>query len=310
MKELVSKNLEKGSVNNRLHVITLPGFRNAFNTVSERGSKALLFNPLDERYGISKNQLTYNGLCLSVHQSIELLTDPNVNKPLEEPLLVIALWSYLMDKYDLRNGTEFLIGKSEFSRYFGISEGTKGFNLITKLETLTGVFGFISSLGFYKLLDFERCGDHLKVKSDYMHTLLKRLLDESIDEDAGTRFYYTDKVHASLLSEKNKVRALIVIEITKLLVTSARKTKKPKIALKTLIQRIPLLYKVWKSNQSFGNKNRQLRRAFQDLEEVLSSKTELYEDFEDLKIELPKLSVSDPNAVISINHSGYLKERK
>ncbi|MGG4034906.1 hypothetical protein ABEV74_14535 [Paenibacillus cisolokensis] len=81
---------------------------------------------------------------------------------------------------------------------------------------------------------------------------------------------------------------------------------RPHITLQELARYIPQLYAIWTSPHGTGLRNRQLRRSFEHVIEIMQNKTELFKEFRNLEVQIPeRLSVAEPNMVIRIAHNGY-----
>ncbi|MEC1947634.1 hypothetical protein P9E76_21825, partial [Schinkia azotoformans] len=189
---------------------------------------------------------------------------------------------------------------SEFSKYFGLSTGSKGFQLLEKLDELRTVYGVIPEFGVFPFLEIHYQLGKLVLISHYLHHAFNMMLSDCFDRFGERGFYESDKVHASIVAERNKTAALIVIELVRLVVTAGRKGK-PHISLRELAACIPTLYSIWVSKNSTSYKNRQLHRAFDGVVELLEQKTVLFNELQELTVNIPRLKVSSPNEVIRIS---------
>ncbi|MEC1717799.1 hypothetical protein [Schinkia azotoformans] len=294
-------------MNNRLIVPTLKGFTDCFRTaITSDNSCMFLFNPAssEDLYELIDNVFYYQSHELSPDEIQELASNPKENKPIKENLLVYGVFSYLYSLHDLRNHNEFETTISSISYFLGLSTGTKGFKLKENMEELGKVYGVIVDK-CYPLLEVEERNGNLIIRSEYMHHALNLMLQECNDRYGERGRYYTDSVHANLVNGKNKIAALVVIELASLIARA--KGNQAHISLKSLAYRVPPLLNIWLSDSSISMKNRKLRRVFENLYDLLGNKTELYIDLKDLEISIPQLSVSKPDAVIRIRYKGYNK---
>ena len=293
----------------RLIIPTLKGFTDCFRpAINTDNPCVFLFNPAssEDSCELIDNVLYYQGYALSPDEIQELASNPKENKPIKENLLIYGVFSYLYSLHDLRNQIEIETTISSISYFLELSTGTKGFKLKEKLEELSKVYGVIVDKGVYPLLEVKEHNGTLIIRSEYMHHALNLMLQECNDRYGERGRYYTDSVHVNLVNEKNKTAALVVIELASLIVRA--KGKQAHISLKSLAYRVPPLLNIWLSNSNTSMKNRQLRRVFGNLYDLLGDKTELYIDLKDLEISIPQLSVSNPDAVIRIRYKGYNKQ--
>jgi hypothetical protein len=106
------------------------------------------------------------------------------------------------------------------------------------------------------------------------------------------------------VAERNKVAAMIVIELVRLIVTTGGRHQ-PKIQLSTLEKYVPQLRVIRESCQANKLKNRDLKRIFSRVYPLLESKTELHRTFRDFSTNkfIPKVDQFHMNIVVS--HRGY-----
>lgn len=295
---------------NTLKVITQPKCTDLLRPViSVDGSLMVLFNPQDKDYGAEDKALCYKEVPLSMHKVVELAGNSEVNRNLQEPILLIGLWSFLYDRCDLRNKTQFATSVAELSRYLGISVGGKGYRLTEKLESFANVYGIIPIDGVFRLLEIERIpDDKLILRSEYLHRALNIIIRENYNVFEGKRSFYTDKAFANLVAAKNKTAALIVIELVNLVVSAGLRVRKPHISLNTLAERIPQLFEILYSKAPLGIRNKQLRRAIKGVVPLLMERTSLSRGYVDLEIYIPSSKDLKPKSVIEIRHKGKHKK--
>jgi len=292
-------------LNHRLIIPTLPGYRDAFRTtVTENDARAVLFYPRDERYVSSNGVLFCGGEAVTWEQLFEQISNPAVNRPIEEPVLVYGLFSFMYTHGDLRNHVAIQTTESRLCRFLGVSSGVNGFRLIEKMWQFRYVFGVIHNLGVFPLLNLEVGLDGTVVlRSDFFHHLLNLMIAERIRYGQNGRFY-SKSVYADLVAARNKPAAMIVIELARLIAICGQRGH-PHISLGELAYRIPQLAEIWRTPKETSFQNRKLRRAFEPVEKLLTEKTSLMEEFDNLRIHVPELSVSKPKAVMRITHRGY-----
>lgn len=288
----------------RLIIPTLSGFKDMLRpAISDEKSRMALLNVQNEDFVFKGHVLYHRSKALSENEIFDLIAEPKINRPLDEPVLVNAIFSFLYLKRDLRNQVEFETSINELNSFMGVSTGAKGFRLVEKLEALSNIYGVISGVGVFPLLEVRRFQNKLILTSHYFHQALNMMLTESVNRYGERGIYYTDKVHASLVAERNKTAALIVIELARLIVTAGRRGK-PHITLSELALRIPQLYAIWSNPNGTSFQNRQLHRAFSKVKQLMADKTKLPKAYPELSIEIPVLQVSKPDAVIHIRHKG------
>ncbi|MFC5530473.1 hypothetical protein [Cohnella yongneupensis] len=292
----------------RLLIPTLKGYRDMLRTAvtEENESKAVLFHPKVDDYVLKNGCLYCRGSALSYEQIISLVSNPEVNKSLKEPILPYALFSFMYSKGDVRNNARLETTESELCSFLGVSTGGNGFKLIEKLRHLQYVYGEIPTRGVFPFLQIEeqQAGRYV-LTSEYLHHVLNMMLAESFEKYGHRARYYTNKVHSDIVAVRNKTAAVIVIELSHLIVTAGRQGK-PHMTLQELVLRIPQLLAIWTSTQHrTGFRNRQLKRAFEPVVDLMREKTALYDELLDLDIQIPRLDVTNPKAVIRILHNGY-----
>lgn len=294
--------------NNRLIIPTLSGYTDVFRpTVSDKKrSQAFLFNPQDNQYQLHDKKLLFNNLVLSQEDMVSLVQDPVINKPIEENVLVYGIFSYLCINKGLEHNTTFEVGITDISSFLGITVGKKGFRLFEKLKSLESIWGVLVEIGeVYPLLTVEKSGLKLKITTDYMHRVLNRMIDFSRDRENNKPFFFTNLAHASLVSMRNKTAALIVIELVRLIVSAGR--IKPHISIYRLEKYVPQLREIRESCRGNSLKNRDLKRIFTSVYQLLSSNTEVISTFDEFSIEELTPTIDQFNYVIKIAHKGYIK---
>lgn len=291
----------------RLIIPTASGFRDMLRTtVTNNDSKVALLHLPNEDYRLHNNQLYHRGSVLNTEQLLSLVSNPSENKPLKEPVLPYGIFSFMYSKGDLRNDARIETTENELCSFLGVSTGYNGFRLIEKLLHYQYVYGVIPSKGVMPLLQLDmHHNGKIVITSEYLHHVLNMMLTECFDKYGQRGRYYTNKIHADLVSVRNKPAAMVAIELSRIIVTSG-KYGKPHITLQELVRAIPQLRAILLSTQQTSYKNRQLKRTFESLIEILQNKTELYTEFSKLEVHLPEqLLFSKLKAVIRVTHKGY-----
>lgn len=293
-------------------LVTLSNFKDSLRTiVSEDGARAVLFHPRDSQFQLGGDTLYQNGEPLSMQDVCNLAFDRSVNHHLEEPVLLLGLWSYLYDNHDVRNGKTFEVSEKALGRYLGVSVGEKGFRLSEKLQSFQEVFGVIPEKGVFRLLEVEYLASgKLVLRSEYFHRLLNMLVQEVHDQYDGKRFFYTDKALMGLVTAKNKLAALIALELVTLVIIAGSKVHNPHIGLSTLADRIPQLHAILYGPAPLGVRNKQLRRAFGGVKEYLEDRTRLYDDYRNFHVDIPALKTLTKDSEIRIHHGGSYVQRQ
>lgn len=295
----------------RLVIPTLTGYTDVFRpAVSKKNSKAFLFNPQDDRYRVKGSMLQWDGQDLTVDEVIRLATDVNVNQPIEENVLIYGLFSYLSRRKELAQNSSLDIAITDISRFFDVTMGEKGFRLQEKLQQLQTVYGVIvEPFEVFHLLTVKNEGKKLRVTAEYMHLVLKSMMTISHDLINEKPYYYTTLAHASLVAERNKVAALMVIELVRLIVTAGR-THKPKMSFYTMEQYVPQLQANREAEKRNSLKNRDLKRIFTIVYALLETKTDLMSTFNDFSVTKVVPTVNKYHEVIRVKHSGYRNLRE
>ena len=291
---------------NALMIPTLSGFTDVCRpTVSKTNSRAFLFNPQDSKYQLKEGRILREGSALSVEELSQMAGEVTVNQSIEENVLIYGVFSYLISRKRLALYSASDIGITDISRFLGVTMGKTGFHLIEKLQALQTVYGVWADSGeVYPLLTVERVGTKLRLSSSYMHNVWKAMIAASADLNLGMPYYYTELAHADLVAERKKVAALIVIELVRLIVTAGSR-RRPEIQLSTLEKYVPQLRVIRESRQANKLKNRDLKRIFLMVYQLLESKTELHRTFLDFSTNkfIPKVDQFHKNIVVS--HRGY-----
>lgn len=278
-----------------LTLLTAKGSEDALRPVLIKGkeSRFVLLNPevpLTLEQGRLKDTA---GKSINVRGAFNLAADADFNQPLEDNLLLYGLFTYFYQTQDLRNNSSFDVSISKLSDFLGVSYGgTNDFKLYAKLASFQSVFG-ISSDKIQPLLELKRDGDLLHIRSLYMHELLLDILS------SGQRYYYTELASLRLVSARNKIAALIVVELIRQYAKAGR-CKQVKASLNSLIERVPQLKALSRDQQmSTSQKNRKLKRIFRSVEILLSEATELV-DIEEIIVPVKDMSFANRKAVVSI----------
>ncbi len=289
----------------RIYAITLKGGQDMLrNAVTDENCKAVVFNPENMDYLLKVSTLYYKGSVLSEEEVLELVANPDVNKPIKEAMLIYGLFSYLYAEQDIRNKHVFETTVIELSNYLGISTGSKGFKIVEKLIEISKVYGIIPGVGVFPLIEIEEQQDKLIIKSQYLHMAFNAVINECFNNYGERGKYYTDKVYANILTEKNKAAALVAIEIANLIARA--RGNKAHISVRNIIIKIPQLTAICLSNNtSTSNKNKQLKRVFSKVYDILEDKTSLFNDLKYLKICIPSVNISNLDAVIDISYKGF-----
>jgi hypothetical protein len=291
----------------RLVIPTLTGYTDVFRpAVSKKNSKAFLFNPQDDRYQVKGSMLQLDGQDLTEDEVIRLARDVSTNRPIEENVLIYGLFSYLILRKGLSHSSSFDIGITDISRFFGVTMGGKGFQLLEKLQSLQMVFGVIvEPFEVFHLLTVKHEGKKLRVTTDFMHRALKAMMAISDDGNSGKPFFYTDLVHANLVTVRNKVAAIVAVELVRLIVTAGR--NQPHISFFRLEQYVPQIRAIHESDTRNSTKNRDLKRIFKIVYSLLEGKTELKSMFVEFSVDKVIPTVNKFYEVINVNHGGYHK---
>ncbi|UUZ83194.1 hypothetical protein LJK88_04470 [Paenibacillus sp. P26] len=241
---------------------------------------------------------------------LQWIGDPEVNRPLEEPLLPHGVFSFLYKYkgFDLRNEDQLVTGIQELCAYLSVSTGEHGFRLLDKLKALSRVYGVIPGIGIFPVLEVEELGDgNLVLKSLYFKRLLNEMCAEAVRQ--GYEKMFADLALTNLITARNKVAAQIVAELIVLLATSGQK-RKPWIALHTLASRVPELREILWGSKPCGVRNKRLRRAFEGVEKIMEKRTRLVQVYDNLEIRFPLLEASNPDTVIRLYHNGFHRKEK
>lgn len=290
-----------------LQIPTLSCFRSAFRTMVSEGDRAALFNP-ENNFKWRDGTLYQDGKPLDMKDVLPMMGDPNINRPLEEPLLSHGIFSFLYKSFDLRKGDQFISETQELCAYLSVSTGEHGFRLLEKLKALSRVYGVMPGIGMFPILEVEELADgKLVLKSLYFNRLLSEMCE--VAERQRYDKMFSDLALTNLITARNKVAAQIVAELIVLLAASGQK-RKPWIALHTLASRIPQLREIVWGSKPYGVRNKLLRRAFEGVEKIIEKRTRLYQKYDNLEIDLPLLEASNPDAVIRLYHNGFHRKEK
>lgn len=293
----------------RFIIPTLSGFNDVFRpAATKKNNQAFLFNPQDVQYQLKEGVLMLDGHVLSLDELIQLACDVTVNHPIEENVLIYGVFSYLALRKGLAYHSVLEISVTDISRFFNVTMGEKGFRLLEKLQSLETVYGVIvEPYEVFPLLTVERVEAKLRVTSEYMYLTFKAMMAISLDASHEKPYYFTDLAHANLVAERDKVAALIVIELVRLIVTAGR--KQPHISFFTLERYVPQLRATRESATRNSTKNRDLKRIFSLVYRLLESKTELVSTFIDLSTNGVIPTVNRFHEVINVKHGGYRQSK-
>lgn len=271
---------------NALIIPTLSGYTDVFRpTFSKPDSKAFLFNPKESRYRLEDRLLTLNGSSIPKEELLRLAGEPAENQPIEENVLIYGIFSYLYLRKGLAYNNTFEIGITDISRYFGVTMGEKGFQLLEKLRSLETVYGVLADSGeVFPLLTIEISSSKMRLTSTYMHRALVAMLAIHYDWENRKPFFYAGLAHSRLIAARNTTAALIVIELIRLIV-SAGSRRSPSIAIYRLEKYVPQLREIRLSRCSTSQKNRDLKRIFRVVYRLLQSDTDIFSTYMDFVIE-------------------------
>lgn len=253
---------------------------------------------------IQNNALCINGKALSFAEVFDLAANPYINKAIDELPLLYGLFSFLCN-LGLENKAEFVTSEKEISKFLNLSRGAKGFQLSTKLKRFAQLFGVIDDVAVFPALEVKEQKGVLIIQSAYMHQLLEQMIEEKNKAYGERGRYYTNIIHADIVSEKNKVAVLVIIELVSLLARIGRKTLR--VSFETLVTRVPQLREMVESESTISVKNQYLKRVFRKVYSLLAEKTEIYCTYKEINIDPVKPKVASLCDVLEISHKGYLK---
>jgi hypothetical protein len=293
---------------NSLIIPTLTGYTDVFRpTVKDKKtSQAFLFNPQDNRYRLNGKTLLFNNFTINKEEVIEFAEDPAVNMAIKENVLVYGIFSYLCSRKGLEYNTIFEIGITDISIFFGVTMGEKGFKLFEKLKSLESVYGVITETGeVFPLLTVKKSGLKLKITTEYMHRVFNRMIAISKDKENNKPYFFTNLANVSIVSSRNKTAALIIIELIRLIVSAGK--FQSHITIYRLEKYIPQLRAIRVSSRGHSQKNRDLKRIFTSVYQLISSRTEITSTFDQFTVERIIPTVNQFNLVIKVYRKGYKK---
>ena len=188
-------------------------------------------------------------------------------------------------------------------------------DLFKKIRAFENTVGVLSGGAIYKLLDFlkyEPDGNLITFASPYMNTILRQLEKRNTKtaKKGGDRYinpHHSFLVHSNMANERNKT----AIEVVQIIVTLLQQRGEIKnnittasIKFSTIIDQIPELREKLIGDTTAGNKNNYLRRTFKKAYELLRSKTDLYQYYNNLSIPEIIPSTTTIDQVITISHNG------
>lgn len=188
-------------------------------------------------------------------------------------------------------------------------------DLFKKIRAFENTVGVFSGGAIYKLLDFlkyEPEGNLITFASPYMNMILRQLEKRNTKtaKKGGDRYinpHHSFLVHSNIANERNKP----AVEVVQIIVTLLQQRGEIKnnittasIKFSTIIDQIPELREKLIGDTTTGNKNNYLRRTFKKAYELLRSKTDLYQYYNNLSIPEIIPSTTTIDQVITISHNG------
>lgn len=230
--------------------------------------------------------------------------------------LLRSLYTVIYNNYKSIDTSTVSIYLPKLCEHLGVNINTgKPYELFKKIRSFENVVGVINNAGFLKILDvieYDKERNIITFASPYMNKILRELtLRNTETPKKGDTFinpHYSYLVHGDIAKERNKIAIEIVQRIIVLLhqrgVNKDRAYTEAHIKYQTIVNEIPVLNEKIQSDMSTKNKNNYLERAFSKANKLLSSRTDAYKYFKNLKIPEMKTTMSTLDDVITISHEG------
>lgn len=244
-------------------------------------------------------------------------------------LLLNALWSYIYMHRDPLNNTEFRFGLSKFAAAVGKNaRGNRRYDFVKKIKDLANI-QYFSIDSYPGHLSFHAEGnvvdkiellsdESLVIHSEYFQKVFLAVYALNAENSRGRfSYWYTDLVHANILSRRNKSAALAVMYIIVQLVqmgnvpanSPAGAVKRGFISLEALIAKLPILKGYLENSlDSTSVKNRKIRRFLDQIKKIIDKDTDVELWYQRMNLIMPKYT-NEPGKLhkIVIEHSGRVK---
>lgn len=232
---------------------------------------------------------------------------------------------------DRGNGRTIIFYYPDFARKIGKSPNIGKSDVkefIKNIRHFESVIGIIkdnaNNSGIFPVLIFkgyDTTKNTISITSPYMERIAQNIYTLSIrrNRNGSTLLKkngepqllptYSYLIGMDIVKEKNRIAVEIVCIIVVLIEQAGNNT--PHIRARTIVDRIPLLHKSLE-NQTTGNKNNQLKRAFIKAWQLLRDKTSLAKVYKDIQLPDPQNASTIPTAssldmVLKFPHEGKSK---
>lgn len=197
-------------------------------------------------------------------------------------LPAVILYSYVFQNFNTDELMEQItLKKTDVERYFGLSQSKNGCRLFDRIVELSSIKCCFNGVLHKLIIIIKDRGKYIDLKLPLLRVIKEHyqiIKEMSEHEKIATApaqnshsgdLYYTKTVDAKLLKTRSPIAIAIVIELAKLVATT-HIGGEPHISVKTLSDKIPMLYTfVNNKNQGIGAKNQQLRRIFRIVYSVI-----------------------------------------
>ena len=325
----VSINVDNIDEYSRIPTIIQDGYRDGMSFYSANPESVAHLVSLTNAPEYKDGILYFENLPFSRAIIKELSTNKDIDKidlPLLKVLYLVILKDFLdknknRDYYEATNNEEIVriyvpdlahILEKDFSlnkkTISSLIDAVSSFqNIIGVMKEKVGDKEYKSILPVLVFIGYEEKTNTIRFTSPYMTELIKTiykasLRQRSLGELMAIEGYndddsYSDIIHSSIAKEKNKTAVEIVTEVVKILETTESGSI-PMISAETLIRHVPQLVERlnrFQEREKYprGSQNKALKRAFTKAWELLSTKTDLRQQFSNIIIPDP----TDPQMI-------------
>lgn len=294
-------------------MVMTPGYESGLRVWTPPGSSAALMHLGRGLYRCQDGTLRRADEVVPFMDVMRLAQNPRGISPVDDPLLLLGIFSFLYQHGWLHEGFEWNVSVHTLSRYLGHYTGTKGYPLVSRLKAYAPVYGVLTSEGrVYPALEVVgEHGNHIRLRSEYLHRYLHCVLRDHSGLQGGGKGapkesrglpFYIDKVFATLVAARDPIAALIVMEVTKVVVKTGLRNEMAHLSLKTLTGRVPELDAILYAPERAATRTVRLRQLLGRVRRLLLTHTSLPADYPGLRVDMP-LRKDGQQSVIEVWHT-------
>ena len=245
--------------------------------------------------------------------TIDTLRKKEVENKDFDYILLKSLYSIIFQAKENIEGNTIRINRKDLENFTGIQSRGENINeFIKKVSSFNNAYGFLPNGTHYKMLTYTGYNQETGVFSfdvAFILELIKIQQTEKIiskqEKRSITQENHSYLIHSDIAKEKDKIAILIVERIEQLLISAGERTKKPHIAIRTIIKDIPQLKEKIEKQSEAKHINQTLKRHFSKAYKLMKTKTDFYKYFTGLEIpEIISTKTTFETDVINIKHNG------